>query len=451
MITYLHLENFKSFSDITLDLRKSQGEAKNLAFIYGENGSGKSNLVCALSMLKDSIATLRMEDILRQAFERRGEAEDKGLSAKDKEKFDTCVIEQFTPPLYYLLKEHRRIACDAPMVIELGFRLEGRDGSYRMVFDEEEIIEEELRYLIEKKEGIVYKIVRGEPYFSPTIFFDTEYKNELKDLIERYWGKHTFLGILAAEISRLAIDYINARVANNILIVYFWLEKLSVRCTNFRGSRKQHSEYFPFNLPLDQGKVKSEDNRELKLVGELLDEFLTQVYSDIKSVRYRLTPDNGDYDYELILTKQIDDELIDIPVSKESTGTRKLLEIFPLLMMASIGETVVIDEIDSGIHDLLMLEVLEPLMESIKGQLILTTHNTLLLEEMDPENAYIIAMDAKGNKDIACVRDYAKRTQKAHNMQRKYLRGDYGGIPYIGAFDYEDLWDLLRPDEEAIE
>ena len=45
MLTYLELKNFKSFSDIKFDLRKAYGEPKKIAFIYGENGSGKSSLI----------------------------------------------------------------------------------------------------------------------------------------------------------------------------------------------------------------------------------------------------------------------------------------------------------------------------------------------------------------------------------------------------------------------
>ena len=94
-----------------------------------------------------------------------------------------------------------------------------------------------------------------------------------------------------------------------------------------------------------------------------------------------------------------------------------------------------------------MLKVLEPLKDSLKGQLIVTTHNTLLLKEMEPEEVYIIVIDANGNKEICCITDYEGRTQKTHNMQAKYLRGDYEGVPYVGMIDYSDFWDILQSDE----
>ena len=47
MISYIKLKNFKSFSDVQLDLRGAHGIHKKVALIYGENGSGKSNLMLA--------------------------------------------------------------------------------------------------------------------------------------------------------------------------------------------------------------------------------------------------------------------------------------------------------------------------------------------------------------------------------------------------------------------
>ena len=57
MLSYLRLRNFKSFSDITLDLRGSYGIPKKMAFIYGENGAGKSNLMRSMLFLSNTLKT----------------------------------------------------------------------------------------------------------------------------------------------------------------------------------------------------------------------------------------------------------------------------------------------------------------------------------------------------------------------------------------------------------
>ena len=55
----MELENFQSFSQIELDLSGKNGSVKNHAFIYGENGSGKSNLINAVFLLKVCSGSLR--------------------------------------------------------------------------------------------------------------------------------------------------------------------------------------------------------------------------------------------------------------------------------------------------------------------------------------------------------------------------------------------------------
>ena len=77
--------------------------------------------------------------------------------------------------------------------------------------------------------------------------------------------------------------------------------------------------------------------------------------------------------------------------------------------------------------------------EIVDNGIIITTHNTLLLEELERKYMYIIYIDFKGNKEIRCVDDYKKRTQKTNNLRDKYLRGDYGGVPNVGYIDFEDI------------
>ncbi len=71
------------------------------------------------------------------------------------------------------------------------------------------------------------------------------------------------------------------------------------------------------------------------------------------------------------------------------------------------------------------------------GQLIFTTHNTLLLEAINPDSVYIINIDSEGNKEVSCCSDYdCKRIQKTNNLRNMYLKGMFGGIPYSTDIDF---------------
>jgi AAA15 family ATPase/GTPase len=405
MLTYLELKNFKSFSDITFDLRKAYGEPKKIAFIYGENGSGKSNLMSSLLFLLQTIDTLKNQ---------------------------TKIVD--------LIDNYKMLDNEQAMSLKFGFRINGFDGSYHMVFSEHKITAEELRYQINEREGVVFSLDKNQTTLSPTIFYDAPYKKELQDTIDKYWGKHSFMAILFNEHETKNDDYIEARLHKNIFDVFVWLNRLCVWSKeNDGGYSLRISTHFEFLLHLGKGIVKDKNNRELERCETAVNTFFTQLYSDIKSAYYVFTPEKNQYSYELYFKKFIGGKLVDVPISLESTGTQKLLEIFPVLFAGIAGASVFVDEIDSGIHDLLMKNLLERLNDSLEGQFIATTHNTLLMESLPTENTYIIRVDANGNKFIECIADYKQRTQRTNNIRSKYLRGDYEGIPYAGYFDFEEL------------
>lgn len=439
MITYLKLKNFKSFSDILLDLRKAHGEPKTLVFIYGENGSGKSNLMSSILFLLQTLKTMenqiKIKDV--QAY-KKNLLESIENNEIQKQIIEHILHEQFIT-LSDLISEYKMIGSNQAMLVELGFRIEGLDGSYLMEFSENEILKEELRYQINTREGKIFSLLNRKVTLSPTIFFDLNYKKELENDIEKYWGKHTFMSILSSEIKTKNKRYMNSKINKNLINVISEIRKLSVWCKEGRGETASIAIPFKLMKQLEEGSIKSKNDKELKLCEKGLNTFFTQLYSDIKNVHYVFHPRENGYTYELYFKKLIDGKLISIPISLESTGTRKLLEIFPMLFSSVSGETVFIDEIDSGIHDLLMKNLFDNLAETIQGQLIVTTHNTLLMESLPPESTYIIRIDAKGNKKIDSVASYKKRTQKTNNMRQKYLRGDYQGVPYTGYFDFQEL------------
>ena len=59
MVSYVELQNFKSFSHVFFDLRGAHGIPKKMALLYGENGSGKSNLIRSLTFIGQSFDTFK--------------------------------------------------------------------------------------------------------------------------------------------------------------------------------------------------------------------------------------------------------------------------------------------------------------------------------------------------------------------------------------------------------
>ena len=146
------------------------------------------------------------------------------------------------------------------------------------------------------------------------------------------------------------------------------------------------------------------------------------------------------------LKKMIAGEIRDIDIAKESFGTIQILEIISPLMASLAGMTVFIDEADTGIHDILFRNIIESIKGDITGQLIITTHNTTLLEKIDSPNAYVIYVDYEGNKEAVCIDEYD--VQKSNNARSLYLKGVFGGIPVSEPFDDSSILSELQQSAE---
>ena len=163
------------------------------------------------------------------------------------------------------------------------------------------------------------------------------------------------------------------------------------------------------------------------------------LYVDIKMVFYKYDYSEKKINYDLFLKKLVGEKVIDIKYNNESTGTKKIIKLLPSFYNLSLGKTVVIDEIDEGIHDLMMRNILESINRSQNGQLITNTHNTLLMDSMPKNMIYILDVDDKGNKELLPITAYGERIQKNHSVRSKYLKGHYNGIPYSVNFELEEV------------
>lgn len=88
----------------------------------------------------------------------------------------------------------------------------------------------------------------------------------------------------------------------------------------------------------------------------IIRDFFTQAYADIKDVYYEREIENDVILYKLYVRKMIGGKIRTIPFSRESAGTQHIIDIIRSLLGAFCGVTVVYDEIDDGIHDLLFKE-----------------------------------------------------------------------------------------------
>lgn len=453
MFSYLKLKNFKSLGNIELNLKKNKTTAKKIALIYGENGSGKSNIVSAFSFLKDTMQTLNIQDQIAGINEVLESKELKAKSEEEKMEFKDFLFQRLRiRNLNDIISEVKMIDSKDEMVIEYGFIIHGVEGFYRIKADSS-LLEEELYYLVNKKSGLIFKISEGNKYLNKNVFKDEQYRSELELQIDKYWGKHTFLSILQNEVETKNIKFVDERITNGLMAPLKLFMVSSVICKNGNGNQVSYIGISNKVLGnVQEGKINSSNLSDLKELEELLRDFFSSLYSDVKDVYYKIDDTNNPSikSYKLFFKKLINEKIRDIDFSIESTGTQKILEIFPALFESMKGSVAMIDEMDSGIHDLLVNEIFENMYDQIKGQLIITTHNTLLMESAPNEDVYIIKISSDGTKSINCITDYEQRTQKNHNLRERYLKGNYEGIPETSYIDFESWGDYFKKNSSKV-
>lgn len=120
----------------------------------------------------------------------------------------------------------------------------------------------------------------------------------------------------------------------------------------------------------------------------------------------------------------------------ESSGTIKMLSILPLLFEAlETGCPIVIDELENGLHPTIVQRILElfmsPEMNPLNAQLICTTHSTGLAENnVRRDQVWVINKDSYGRSTMKRISDYPG-TRTTDNIAEKYLRRAFGEVPHF--------------------
>ena len=108
-----------------------------------------------------------------------------------------------------------------------------------------------------------------------------------------------------------------------------------------------------------------------------------------------------------------------IPLKYESDGIKKIVSILSLLIGMYNNENILVavDELDAGIFEYLLGEILEILSKNAKGQLIFTSHNLRALEKLNKEMV-IFTTTNENNRYISL-----NSGKSSENLRDFYYRG----------------------------
>lgn len=130
---------------------------------------------------------------------------------------------------------------------------------------------------------------------------------------------------------------------------------------------------------------------------------------------------------------------------QESDGTRRLMDIAPLLLdILDLDRVFVIDELDRSLHTILSRLFIKAVLAGVlekqaRGQFIMTTHDTNLLDRslLRRDEIWFMEKDRSGASHLTSLAKY--HITEGLNYENGYLNGRFGAIPIIG-----NIKDLLK-------
>jgi len=143
------------------------------------------------------------------------------------------------------------------------------------------------------------------------------------------------------------------------------------------------------------------------------------------------------------------------PIDEESQGTKRLFSLLaPFYEVLEAGQVVVLDEFGTSLHPALAREIIrvfhDPELNPKGAQLILATHDSSLLggQLFRRDQVWFTEKSPVGATDLYSLHDI-KDVRAEDPIEKGYLRGRYGAIPFFGKFDFPPITQEEGRQEES--
>ncbi|MCM1294087.1 MAG: ATP-binding protein [Muribaculaceae bacterium] len=132
-----------------------------------------------------------------------------------------------------------------------------------------------------------------------------------------------------------------------------------------------------------------------------------------------------------------------LSINEESAGTGVFLKFLTRILPICLhdGGVYVVDELEENLHPLLAKQVIEmfnnKLINKSGAQLVAVTHETLLMDTEGVVSDDIWFVEKNNKTGVSVVYPLSQFTdiESAYDFQKAYLKGRFGGIPYLGSVE----------------
>lgn len=437
MLIRFTVENFRSFNQETtfsmipgrmqkhaehiISNPASGFDALPLALIYGANAAGKSNLVRAMQFARKLII--------------------KGLRAKE-----------LIPVQSFRLNPTGQ---EAPSHFEFEFVVQDKAYSYGFTLTPRRIIDEWLYEVTAQTDTMLFerktdKAGQAEATFGKPIKEDTE----LLGFVARGTRPNQLLLTELIDKNMTIFQPIHDWFQHSLVIIF--------PDSRFKGIQGYVHHDQPFTEALgtflqsmdtgiDEVCTRAIDPTEIFRTHQQVEEALDSVVEDStngeddaqrwvlldgsRGERYIVRRlEQGKIEALSLGTKRyIDDKPVEFDIWEESDGTKRLLDLFPVLH-APHDKVFVIDELERSLHPNLVQRFLQQFLASPRGkQLVVTTHEATLLDLtlLRRDEIWFVEKDEQGGSALYSLEEFKPRNDL--DIRKGYLHGRFGAIPVFGS------------------
>ncbi len=366
------------------------------AVVYGANASGKSNLIKALQYMRGVV----LESAALQPGQTFGRLSPFKLDAT---------------------------SSHLPTEFEVTFILDGVRYQYGFAMNSQRIVNEQL---------LVYKAFKPQRWFER--HFDAESGKDVyefgpslkgaKSLWEGATRPNALFLSMAVQLNSEALLPVFDWFANRLVIFNEQSPlspQFSLQMLKQESQRRTICEFLrAADISITDIEVATEQRMVHTIKFDLATGKREETASEqaVEEVKFHHVTEHGEAVFDLM---------------DESSGTRNLLFLTgPILDILNKRLTLVVDELDTSLHTLLVQALVRlfhrPEVNTGGAQLIFTTHDTSLLDAYGlfrRDQVWFVEKRPDQSSSLYPLLDFSPRKNEA--LERGYLQGRYGALPFL--------------------